>query len=166
MGKHPKFMNVDVPEDLNEICYGLLRRAPELRADGPSVLERLRCRSAPSTSNEQGHFVGRSHELAVLSQRFCSLESDTRQVVLLQGRSGIGKATLVDEFLDGVIGDHRDTIILRSRCCESETVLYKALDSVADQLVRYLRTLPEAQAFKRAASCYGLGRYLCQFSRH
>jgi eukaryotic-like serine/threonine-protein kinase len=143
---NPKVLNSEVPEDLNEICSGLLQRAPGLRADGSFVLERLQCPSAPLILDSQDHFVGRSRELELLRQRFCSLDSGIRQVVLLQGRSGIGKTTLVDEFLDGVPLDRHDTVILRGRCHESESVPYKALDSVVDQLVRYLRSLPAASA--------------------
>jgi len=142
----PKVLNPDVPEDLNEICHGLLQRTPELRADGYSVLKNLQRRSTPLTSNTQGHFVGRSRELKFLSERFCLLESGVRQVVLLHGRSGIGKTTLVHEFLAGVTRDQPQAVILRGRCRESESVPYKALDSIADELVRYLRALPAANA--------------------
>ena len=142
----PKVLNPEVPEDLNDICNGLLQRTPGKRAGSSFILERLRCPSPQFTSNRQDQFVGRSRELELLGQRFCALDSGIRQVVLLQGRSGIGKTALVDEFLDGVPRDRHDTVILRGRCHESESVPYKALDSVVDQLVRYLRSLPEASA--------------------
>lgn len=143
---NPKVLNREVPEDLNDICNGLLQRTPGLRADGSFILERLQCLPAPLISNRQDHFVGRSRELELLSQCFCALDSGNRQVVLLQGRSGIGKTALVDEFLGGVTRDQHDTVILKGRCHESESVPYKALDSVVDQLVRYLRSLPESSA--------------------
>ena len=53
---------------------------------------------------------------------------------------------MVGEFLGSVALEHPGTVILRGRCREPESVPYKALDAVADQLVRYLRALPEANA--------------------
>jgi eukaryotic-like serine/threonine-protein kinase len=142
----PRTLNPDVPEDLSDICRDLLRRDPELRADGPSILDRLQRRSSSLAAKAPDPFVGRSNELNLLRQRFKSLDSGSRQVVLLQGRSGIGKTTLIGEFLASVAFQHPETVILRGRCRESESVPYKALDSVADQLVRYLYALPEASA--------------------
>jgi len=142
----PSALNPDVPEDLSGICLGLLQRVPKLRANGQAILNGLRCRLTTPPSGSQNQFVGRSTELKLLHQRFQSLKSGARQVLFLQGRSGIGKTTLVDEFLMGVIRDRPDTVILRGRCRESETVPYKALDSVADQLVVYLRALPQTSA--------------------
>ncbi len=142
----PKDVNPDVPDDLNEICYCLLHRTPESRADGSFIHDRLRHRTAPRTSDGQDHFVGRSRELKLLQQRFCGLESGSRQIVLIHGQSGIGKTTVVSEFLGGVLREHPDAVILRGRCRESESVPYKALDSVADELVRYLQALPVASA--------------------
>lgn len=142
----PAVLIPDVPEDLNEICVALLQRAPELRADDVFILKRLRPQLPAPVFKARNHFAGRSQELEVLSQRFCVLESGIRQIVLLRGRSGIGKTALVDEFLNQVSYKNPETVILRGRCRESETVPYKALDSVADQVVSYLRTLTEARA--------------------
>lgn len=136
----------DVPSDLNGLCHDLLKRAPESRADGASILNRLRRPGALPVSKKQDHFVGRLHELTLLQDSFRSLNSGVRQVVLLQGLSGIGKTTLVSEFLRRVVLDHPDAVMLRGRCRESESVPYKAVDSVADQVVRYLRSMPASSA--------------------
>ena len=79
--------------------------------------------------------MGRSGELKLLRERFQELESGNRQVMLLQGRSGIGKTTLVDEFLGSVALEHPGTVILREGAANLNPVPYKALDAVADQLV-------------------------------
>src|SRR5207248_2410497 len=68
------------------------------------------------------------------------------QVVLLQGKSGIGKTSLVSHFLSDLERDHGEAVILRGRCRESESVPYKALDPIADELVRHLRSLAEPAA--------------------
>ena len=147
---NPRMLNPDVPEDLNEICRDLLCRSPELRADGGAIFRRVAGRPLLDTTasplKKLEPFVGRSDELNLLHRCFQSLSSGERQVVLLRGRSGIGKTSLVSEFLSKVAIDQPDAVILRGRCRESESVPYKALDSVADQLVHYLRGLPEATA--------------------
>jgi hypothetical protein len=142
----PVSANPDAPMDLNDLCHDLLQRTPELRPDGPSILNRLRRETAATPSKAQTHFVGRSEELMLLEQRFRALDSGGRQVVLLRGRSGIGKTTLIGEFLGRVLLNWPGTVILRGRCRDSESVPYKALDSVADQLVQYLRALPKSSA--------------------
>ena len=60
--------------------------------------------------------------------------------VLVQGRSGMGKTTLVDRFLGRIRADPRATV-LAGRCYERESVPYKALDSVIDSLSQRLRRL-------------------------
>ena len=68
------------------------------------------------------------------------------QTVFLHGASGMGKTALVRRFLDGLRERDSDVVILEGRCYERESVPYKALDSLVDQLSRYLRRLPRSQA--------------------
>jgi len=49
-------------------------------------------------------FVGRQHELAVLAAALATVGEGEPRVVLLQGDAGIGKSSLVREFLDGQYG--------------------------------------------------------------
>ncbi|HEX6766176.1 MAG TPA: AAA family ATPase, partial [Polyangiaceae bacterium] len=66
--------------------------------------------------------------------------------VLVSGASGIGKTTLVKEFL----GDDctaKGALVLQSKCFEQEFVRYNAFDGVIDGLRNHLRHLtPEARA--------------------
>src|SRR5207245_2704981 len=59
--------------------------------------------------------------------------------------SGIGKSTLVQTFLDGVV-DADQAVVSRGRCFERESVPFKAFDNVIDSLSRYLRRLPAVDA--------------------
>ena len=52
--------------------------------------------------------------------------------MLVHGTSGMGKSSLVLEFLDRVRDDQ--AIVLAGRCYERESVPYKAFDSVVDAL--------------------------------
>jgi serine/threonine protein kinase len=141
-----RVLNPTVPDDLDEACRHLLERDPNLRAKGVSILRAMANRPAIIAERKQEIFVGRRRELDLLQQRFSALSSGNRQVVLLGGRSGIGKTSLVHRFLIDVKHQNPSTIILKGRCREYESVPYKALDSIADELVRYLQFVPEPVA--------------------
>src|SRR5271169_5664046 len=49
-------------------------------------------------------FVGRLLELATLGAALAAARAGEPQVVLIQGEAGIGKSSLVSEFLDGQRG--------------------------------------------------------------
>ena len=62
----------------------------------------------------------------------------------VHGPSGIGKSALVRRFLSQ-LATRDDVVVLAGRCYENESVPYKALDGVVDDLSRYLRSLPRRQ---------------------
>jgi serine/threonine protein kinase len=136
----------NVPADLEEACRHLLDRNPDQRARGAMILQTLQRQSAKAGGHQQDDFIGRQSELELLRCRYAALSSGKRQVVLLRGPSGMGKSSLLSHFLASLTRDHSDTVILNGRCRESESVPYKALDSIADELARYLRSLTEPVA--------------------
>lgn len=136
----------NVPVDLNETCHLLLSRTPEPRISGAMILREPAPTAEIALRREQDHFVGRSIELRLLQDRLRALSSGSLQVVLAYGQSGIGKTALLTRFLNCVRDECPSAVILRGRCHESESVPFKALDSVADELVRYLRAIPESTA--------------------
>jgi hypothetical protein len=147
-------LNPDVPADLDEACRHLLARTPEVRSQGAAMLLdtlcRAGCQSCGGLSIRQLEaprsegFVGRRRELLLLAERFAALTTGQRQVVLIEGQSGIGKTSLLSHFLAGVKRENPAATILRGRCRESESVPYKALDPIADELVRLLQALPQS----------------------
>lgn len=133
----------DVPEDLDEACQSLLQRDPALRARGRDIVQAYRTEDKREPSSGDG-FVGRRSELRLMHERFAAVASGKGQTVLVRGQSGIGKTSFLGRFLDDIRRDRPDTVILRGRCRESESMPYKALDPIVDELVKYLRRLPEA----------------------
>ena len=146
----PASIAPQVPDDLNEICMGLLCRDPERRLSGRDALDRLDDRGTrpPETLRREPRtptpcFVGRARQLAILTASFAAVREGQAAAVCIHGPSGIGKTALVQQFLDQVPGD--DAVVLRGRCYEHESVPYKALDGVIDSLSQHLGRLPRTR---------------------
>ena len=148
----PAWIEPEVPDDLNEICVGLLCREPERRLSGPEAIGKLIDTGTryPETLRREPRrlkpfFVGRARELGILSASFAAVREGRATAVCVHGPSGIGKTALVQQFLDQLPrGD--DTVILRGRCYQHESVPYEALDGIIESLSAYLRARPPAQA--------------------
>lgn len=148
----------EIPADLDHLCRDLLAHRPEDRPGGGEVLARLGVRAARARSPAPaaGHaaiddevFVGRTDELARLGAAYRQATAGAMVCVLVRGASGMGKSTLVARFLRPLAAQpHADDgaeppIVLRGRCHERESLSYKALDGVIDDLSRQLVTLPQ-----------------------
>jgi tRNA A-37 threonylcarbamoyl transferase component Bud32 len=127
--------------DLVTLCRALLARDPIVRPTGAQVLAALGREPSPATMRLREQtarvpFVGRADELARL--RTALAESrDGGATCFVIGASGMGKSALVRAFLDEVSVDGA-AVILEGRCYERETVPYKALDGVIDDLTGWL----------------------------
>jgi predicted Ser/Thr protein kinase len=147
----PADIAADVPDGLNAICMGLLRRDPTRRMTGQEAARILERDSAGSVAARPSHadteppFVGRRRHLAVLETALAEVKRGTATAVYVHGPSGIGKSALVQRFLDRVL-KRDDIVALRGRCYEYESVPYKALDGVIDSLSQQLSALPRSQA--------------------
>ena len=64
--------------------------------------------------------------------------------VCVYGPSGIGKSALVRRFL-AQFGTRGEVVVLSGRCYENESVPYKALDGVIDDLSHHLASIPSEQ---------------------
>jgi serine/threonine protein kinase len=137
-----------IPDDLNSLCMDLLHRDPAQRPSSAEILRRLGGQAAlritPSTTpgSDEVPFVGRAAQLRVLHESAALSRGGQRPVaVLVHGRSGLGKTALVRHFLDSLRARDRSAVILNGRCYEHESVPYKALDSLIDDLMQHLRKL-------------------------
>ena len=61
--------------------------------------------------------------------------------VSVSGPSGIGKTALIRHFVGQIAGTD-DVLVLSGRCYENESVPFKALDGVIDDLSRHLASIP------------------------
>ncbi|HLM73295.1 MAG TPA: protein kinase, partial [Polyangiaceae bacterium] len=143
-----------LPPDLESLCADLLRRNPEERPTGQDILNRLGVESGrainipastPSISRATV-FVGREKHLGVLNQAFATVKNKRPAAALVYGGSGMGKSSLIRRFLQQVQERNGDAVLLRGRCYQRESVPYKALDSLVDELSVYLQDLPMVEA--------------------
>jgi hypothetical protein len=146
----PAGIEAGVPDDLNEVCLGLLCRDPGRRLSGREALGRLadggtRYRKTLRGDSRRSKplFAGRAHHLALLNASLAAVTDGRPATVCIQGTSGIGKTALVQHYLDQL---PHDAVVLRGRCYQHESVAYEALDGIIDSLSAYLCALPPAQA--------------------
>ena len=135
-----------LPLDLEALCLALLETDPAARPTGAQVLERLGhgdvAQRVAAARREQTRLVGRAEPLATLQRALADTRGGQAVAVHVRGRSGMGKSTLCSHFLDGL----SDALVLRARCYERDSVPFKALDPLVDQLSRWIVALPTADA--------------------
>jgi serine/threonine protein kinase/tetratricopeptide (TPR) repeat protein len=157
-GRHPMPNPTSIPgapEALSSLCCALLAQEPERRPDGAEVLRRLRAlepggdvvalaetAAAPAIAP----FVGRRDELARLDEAFAKTTRGGSLTLHVSGDSGIGKSSLCERFLDGA--KRRGALVATGRCYVQESLPYKALDGVLDELTRHLVSIRAADLAK------------------
>ena len=137
---------------LAALCSALLSRKPDERPGGPEIAARLAGADpialpaqTPSRALARaasfGGLIGR--EAAVAALRGALAESVRGPVVVLVlGRSGMGKSALIHAFAEaaqaGAAGLAAPALVLAGRCYEREQVPYNAFDSAIDALAGLL----------------------------
>jgi len=138
-GPPPSVYAPYVARDLDQLCEDLLRRDPDKRPDGVEVLRRLGQAGNRQVSTLTHHpFVGRSAEMERLGDALAEVKAGRSVTALVRGESGVGKSYLVRQFTNHVLATEPDAVILSGRCYERESVPYKALDGIVDELTRFL----------------------------
>ncbi len=137
----------DVPGDLAELCMALLNRTPHERPGGADILDLLGEMNATASTQavrtsatfRRAPFVGRANDLEALRRALTrSIHGDQLSVVNVCGSSGMGKTALVHRFLESLGQEAFSPLVLQGRCYENESVPYKALDSLIDELSSHL----------------------------
>ena len=116
---------VDVPSDLAQLCTGLLVRDPEKRPDALAIAKTLSAH-APTRRREDAagsqRLVGRETQLVTLQTALQTLRQQKMpQILFITGRSGEGKTSLAEEFLEPLRKQPRLTV-LSGRCYDRESV--------------------------------------------
>ncbi len=142
-----------IPSDLGRLCADLLARDAEQRPSGAEVLSRLRVGLPEGTSSSSSAaplddalagdapFLGREAESARLHDAAAAARAGGTTVLLVTGRSGMGKSALVDRFVHDA-SEAAPWLVLEGRCYEQESLPYKAFDGIVDSLAAHLASLP------------------------
>jgi hypothetical protein len=144
------------PQDLASLCDALLSRDPRARPDGKMLRETYGgptqvisagpgYRSVSGMMPERDLLLGREVELAALRAAYGATLAGRPVVLFVSGESGMGKSALVAHFLDELRTEGH-AAVLAGRCYERESVPFKGIDSVVDDLSRFLRRLPPTDA--------------------
>jgi hypothetical protein len=128
----------DAPEDLAELCMALLRTEPARR---PSLMAIRKTLGVRAGASGRSRFVGRESELAALEAHITHVLPGAPRAVLVTGPSGMGKSVLVDQLVAD-IRDDVDVRVFAGRCYERESVPFKALDELVDDIAAHVGTLP------------------------
>ena len=141
----PSSIAANVPTELEALCVELLRDDPAARPGGAEVLRRLGVDDEPGPllhGAEDAWFIGRRAELATLDAAFTASTTGAARVVLIEGDSGMGKSALMGRFLERLPAT---ALTLRGRCYERESVPYKAVDQLVDELGVHLSHLDSGE---------------------
>ena len=162
----------DLPADLAELADGLIRREPASRLNAEAIGQILQLdqetRTARSTRGSKGSqgshdssgsvdadgveleefeeeeivLIGREEQLAQLEAiKNDFLKTRKPHVVWVTGLSGEGKSSLCEKFLRP-LRKGTEMLVLSGRCYDRESVPFKAIDSIIDPLVSFLRSHP------------------------
>jgi hypothetical protein len=142
-GAPPSFAGLGqgIPAELVELCRALLDRDAASRPGAAEIMAALgpsaeAAAPAPPAAGDPP-LIGRERELAALRDALRAIEGGAGATVLVEGSSGAGKSALVHEFLAGA-ERMDDVVVLRGRCYERERVPYQGIDSLVDDLCRFL----------------------------
>jgi serine/threonine protein kinase len=137
----------DLPEDLCELCLGLLKPDPEGRLNERAIaralglvpdVERRRSSFRSQLQFSRDLFVARHKELGLLREALSRARTGGCTVVRITGESGVGKTSLLRRWVADLRNSQLATVILSSRCYERETLPYRGVDGVVDALSRHL----------------------------
>ena len=137
---------VAVPELLT-LSAALLDPNISRRPNGEEIMRRLkddatvRLEALPHRPIPTASLIGRDMHLRALMGAFETASSGRSVIVFMPGHAGVGKSALIRQFVEKLRKRNPSAVVLSGRCHERESVPYKAVDGLVDQLARYLRGL-------------------------
>ena len=116
----PSRLNPQIPASLDVLVLKMLEKKPGLRPTAGEVERVIGSAPEPSTALVpfQRHTVGRERQQAELRAAFESVAAGRGLIVCVTGEPGIGKTTLVEDFLGELNASGRACAVARGRCSE------------------------------------------------
>jgi serine/threonine protein kinase len=161
------------PQNLVDVCLGLLRSDPGARLSGPDVAERLGAKpsgthlASRATTARPPTLVGRDDEFQRLEEALTLARNGGATWVRVTGESGIGKSVLLRHFRQS-LRHEQDVTILEGTCYERELMPFQGLDGILEDLAAQFVGQPSADEraaqilFEHASSLSDAFRDLCR----
>jgi predicted ATPase len=139
----PSQLNPDIPAGVEALIEAMLRKEARLRPTAAEVEAALAALSGggtgPARPTLAGLSVRREPELAALQAAFAAAAGGGGSLVCVAGEPGIGKTTLVEDFLRQLTAQARACAIARGHCSE-RLAGTEAYSPVLDALENLLRS--------------------------
>ncbi len=142
----PSKLSPEVSADLETVLLKMLEKDPRLRPGAAEVARRLsqpsRGRAArdrqTAHSGKAGTMVGREEQQEALFEMFEAAREGHGRLVCVTGEPGMGKTTLVEDFLRNLSAGEEPCRLARGRCSErlAGTEAYLPLMEALDSLLR------------------------------
>ena len=138
----PSLISPEVPAVWSQLCLRFLAREPAARPNAQEVMRWLGD-DEESTAWPQlaGDFFAREDVVARMLAACDSARTGSPELIEVNGPAGCGKSRIVQAFADAVSHKYPTALILHGRCYEHESLPFKALDAMIDDLSRQLRHL-------------------------
>lgn len=138
----PSRLNPELPIAMDGLMAAMLHKEAALRPTAAEVATVLASLSNPASSRAGPAaaprlLVHREAELAALRAALDAADAGRGSLVCVAGEPGIGKTTLVEDFLDAVETDRNDILIARGQCSErlaSTEAYLPVIDGLGDLL--------------------------------
>lgn len=121
----PSRLNPEIPASLEALVLRMLSKEVILRPNSAEVREALSLLSRPdATAHAPRHTtvrrqsVGRDRERQELESALGAASAGSGTLICVTGEPGLGKTTVVEEFLDTLRADHGSAWLVRGRCSE------------------------------------------------
>src|SRR5271166_4299079 len=155
----PTRINPGIPAPFERLLLSMLQKDARLRPSAAEVEQALDSLRTPASEIDtvflkapDRHTVGRGQQLQELHAALNLAAAGRGSLVCISGEAGIGKSTLVEEFLASLVLNGHSCSVARGRCSErladgeAYLPIVEALDSLlhsssGDSVSRIMRTL-------------------------
>lgn len=145
----PSHLVADIPPDIEALCIDLLKPVSKDRPTGEQLVQKLVSgnvkRRPVVIITDEIKMIGREEQQQALQEAFYKVRDGQPVVLFVPGHAGIGKSTFIRSCLKQIQQQQSGLLVLSGRCYEQESVPYKALDSLMDELSQHLKYLPYAE---------------------